>query len=557
MMNEPKKEANFAGIEQLSLRSILFGVLGSCIITASSMYVALRMGALPWPTIFVAILSMALLKSLGSTTRNEINVTQTAMSAGAMVAGGLAFTLPGLWITGRWNGPTMLKEHFWPVLAIALAGVLMGTLFTWFLRKKYVVKDALPYPIGVAAAETITVGDAGGEKSKFLFSALSISALFTLLRDWLGWIPSTLSSKWLYAKNFFIGIWLSPMAVGIGYIIGPLYTGVWFLGTLIAYLLIIPLGPILKIFPSTAEAVTFKNTVGIGLMVGTGIGVILAYVISVIQSARARISQKKKIIAKPVGDEANRKLIRNERNWTIIAIVISFILSIVSGLDILASMFLMVGVFIVSTMSAIITGETGVNPMEIFAIIVLLAIRLFIHINIADAFFIAAGVAVTCGYAGDLLNDYKAGHLLGTNPVAQLILHIVGGITGAVVASVAMFAVINQFGGVGPEKGLPAVQAFAVSQMINGIGHPLVFTSAAVLGVILYLFKVPVLTLGLGMYVSFELSAALFIGGMVRYISDRLRPQSATTGNIIASGFFGGEGITGVGIAIVKMILRG
>jgi putative OPT family oligopeptide transporter len=552
MAVESKKERNFAGVEQLSLRSILLGMLGSCIITASSMYVALRMGALPWPTIFVAILAMAFLKSIGKTTLNEINVTQTAMSAGAMVAGGLAFTLPGLWISGQWSGPAMLQEHFWPVLWIALAGVLLGTVFTWFLRKKYVKTDALPYPIGIAAAETIKIGDTGGKKSLILFGTLGLSAAFTYLRDSLGWMPSALISKWLYAKNFFAGIWLSPMAAGIGYIIGPLYTGIWFTGALISYLLIIPFGTSLKLFSSVPAAAAFKNIVGIGLMVGSGLGIIAAYGISIIKKT---VSQEKH---SPERTQATApKPFQNERAWTVLAVAAAFVFSVLCGLGLLPSLLLMIGVLIVSTMSAIITGETGINPMEIFAIIVLLAIRLFIRLDTGSAFFIAAGVAVTCGYAGDLLNDYKAGHVLGTNPVAQLILHVTGGICGAVIAALAMFAVIDQFGGVGPEKGLPAVQAFAVSQMINGIGHPVVFGSAAAIGMVLYLLKVPVLTLGLGMYVSFELSSILFLGGLARYISDKIRPKSATTGNIIASGLFGGEGITGVGIAIIKMFLRG
>ncbi len=550
-MSELKKEPKFAGIAQLSIRSMILGILGSCIITASSMYVALRMGALPWPTIFVAILSMTLLKALGKTTLNEINATQTAMSAGAMVAGGIAFTLPGLWITGRWNGPLMLQKHFGVVLMIALAGVILGTIFTWFLRKKYVSTNSLTYPIGVAAAETIAVGDTGGKKFFILLGSLLPSVVFTLLRDWKGWIPSTLSSKWLYAKNFFVGVWLSPMAVGIGYIIGPLYTGIWFLGTLLSYLLIVPFGIMLKLFPSLPAAVTFKNTIGIGLMVGSGLGIIVAYAVSLVKtSLNQNPSSKNSVKDRP-------KVPKKERLWTASALAIAFVLSVSCGLGILTSVLLMLGVLIVSTMSAIITGETGINPMEIFAIIVLLAIRMFVHVNVENAFMIAAGVAVTCGYAGDLLNDYKAGHILGTNPVAQLILHIIGGITGAVIATVAMFAVIHQFGGVGQEKGLSAAQAFVVSQMIDGIQLPVVFGISAAVGMLLYLLKVPVLTLGLGMYVSFELSAALALGGLIRFITEKVHQQSTVNGNIAASGFLGGEGITGVGIAIVKMFIRG
>ena len=147
--------------------------------------------------------------------------------------------------------------------------------------------------------------------------------------------------------------------------------------------------------------------------------------------------------------------------------------------------------------------------------------------------------------------------MLGTNPVAQLISQIAGGIAGTVVAVLAMFAIINQFGGVGPAKGLSAGQAFLVSQMIKGIGDPAVFGIAAAIGMLLYLLKVPVMTLGIGMYLPFEISAIVFSGGLIRFIVDRVRPKAVEPGNIAASGLLGGEGITGVTIAIVKLLTRG
>ena len=236
---------------------------------------------------------------------------------------------------------------------------------------------------------------------------------------------------------------------------------------------------------------------------------------------------------------------------------IAFVLTIVCGITPIPSFLLMLGILLASAMAAIISGETGINPMEIFGIIVLLAVRLIVPVDALTSFFIAAAVAVACGYSGDLLFDYKAGRILGTNPVAQLISQVVGGLAGAVVAALAMFAVVGQFGGVGPDKGLPAGQAFMVSQMINGVGEPVVFGIAAVIGSILYLLKVPVMTLGIGIYLPFEISAPMFLGGAIRFLTDRLRPQTAETGNIAASGMFGGEGITGVAIAIIKMITGG
>lgn len=548
MTNDTHKERKFAGVEQLSLRSLIIGMLGSCIITASSMYVALRLSSLPWPTIFVAILSMTVLKVLGKTTFNEINITQTAMSAGAMVAGGLAFTLPGLWITGVWKDTNIKGSHFWIVLFIAFAGMLLGTVLTYFLRPKFVEGEELPYPIGSAAAETIETGDKGGRKSAVLFGTMAVSAVFTYLRDNLNKIPSALVSKRLYAKNFYVGIWLSPMAVGIGYIIGALYTGLWFLGAVLAYLLIVPFGTSLKIFSSAAEAVAFKNTAGIGLMVGTGIGILISFIISAIRKNKndASLQRKKTKIQ-------SEKLTPSGRILVFLSVSGAFILSVLCGLNVIVSVLLIAGAFVTSAMAATITGQTGINPMEIFGIIVLLAIRIFIHVDTMGAFLIAACVAVSCGYAGDLLNEYKAGYILGTNPKAQLISQIAGGVVGTIISTFALFAIIGEFGGVGSSKGLPAGQAFAVSQMVNGLGNPAVFGIAAALGIILYLLKIPSMTVGLGMYLPFEISSAVFLGGIIRFIVDRVRPKSIETGNIAASGLLGGEGVTGVAVAIIRM----
>lgn len=559
MSKNENMERNFLGISQLSVRSLVIGSIGSAIITASSMYTALRMSALPWPTIFVAVLSMALLRLLGKTTHNEINITQTAMSAGAMVAGGLAFTLPGLWISGIWKGENLLQQHFWKVFAIALSGMILGTLLTWLIRPRFIQQEALPYPIGAAAAETIKVGDEGGKKTYVLFGTMALSAIFTYLRDSIAIIPGALTSKFLYSKNFFVGMWLSPMAVGIGYIIGVLYTGVWFLGAILAYLLIIPLGTKLGIFESVQIAVQFKNTAGIGLMVGTGVGVILQFIWKFVKNYSKRDVAVNKATNDIINNtNRNTRNIKNNKSLKIaLPVFISLILTVIAGIPVFPSILLMAGVFGASAMAATITGETSINPMEIFGIIVLLAIRLITSVDSTGAFFITACVAVACGYAGDLLNDYKAGEILGTNPTAQLVSQIVGGLVGTVVAAVAMFAIISQFGGVGPDKGLPAAQAFAVKEMVNGIGSPNVFVIALLLGVILYLLKIPAMTLGIGLYLPFEISSIVFLGGLIRFITDKFKPKSSETGNVAASGLLGGEGITGVAIAIIKMLSHG
>ncbi|MEE0026549.1 MAG: OPT/YSL family transporter, partial [Atopobiaceae bacterium] len=103
--------------DKLSVVGIAIGIVGCVIITASSVYTALKMGALPWPTIFTSITALVLLRAFGRTSLNEANVTQIIMSAGSMVAGGLAFTIPGIWMLG------LADNTSWSdMLFVALAG---------------------------------------------------------------------------------------------------------------------------------------------------------------------------------------------------------------------------------------------------------------------------------------------------------------------------------------------------------------------------------------------------------------------------------------------------
>ena len=248
--------------QELTLRSIALAVVGSILIAASSTYVALRIGALPWPTIFVAVLSMAVLRPLGASLR-EINVAHTGMSAGGLVAGGLAFTLPGIWMSDPGS-----SLGVGTVAAVAIVGAILGVAFTGLLRKHFVVDLDLPFPMGVAAARTLQAGDKGGRKAWILFTSCGFSAVLTWLRDAVGLIPA------LLGKGPLLSVWVSPMALGIGFIIGPLYMGTWALGAVAAHWLLVPAGLHLRFFPDGALAEAFRSSLGIGVIVGAGVAVL-------------------------------------------------------------------------------------------------------------------------------------------------------------------------------------------------------------------------------------------------------------------------------------------
>ena len=541
-------------LTHLTWRAIAIAIPGSILITASSTYVALSASALPWPTIFVAVLSFALMRLIGRSDINEIHVAATGMSAGAMVAGGLVFTLPGLFISGIWDlgqpGQTagdFLKARLPLVLFVALAGVLLGTALCWLFRKRNIEELNLPYPIGKAAASTLEAGKKGGSQALTLLVALLLAAGLTLLRDHFGLFPPLLAFSIAALPLTF---YMSPMAIGIGGLIGFSSTLYWLLGAAITSLgrFLILETSLLGSIPGAADKLGEWNlTIAVALMVGAGLGTLIAFLFgSYKKKGRRRTASSRRRLSAPRG----MGLI------SLILVALAFVITLLTGMKVLPALLLMAGVFFAALLSSLITGQTGINPMEIFGIIVLLAIRALVRVSPEHAFFIAAIVAVTCGYAGDMMNDYKSGALLKTNPTAQFVIELVGGFFGAFTASIALLAIIYSRGGVGMEVGLPAAQAHSVTAMVAGLGNPILFAVAALVGCALTLFlKIPAMIIGIGMMLTGTgLALPIVLGGLLEYLSrTHLKKDSQSAIQMGAAGLLGGEGIMGTLLAIIAL----
>lgn len=528
--------------KQLTVRGMIIGGIGSVILTMSSMFIALKLSSLPWPIMFVVLVSMFSLKALGNTNLQEINVTQTAMSAGAMVAGGLAFTIPGIWMLHP-----EAEINITVLLLITLGGVVLGLIFTALFRKYFIETQQLPYAMGQAAAATLEVGDNDKKKFVMLLSSMGAAGVFTVLRDWLMKIPATLmSSAAIGTYGSFLGIWLSPMLASIGYIIGPVVIGVWFLGALIGDLGIL-IGGVEAGLWDGAAAANIKASLGIGLMVGTGVGILVKGIIPKAKDIFGSMFSKDKL-----GD------CFISLRWAPAAMaVLAFLFTVIADMGIVSSVITILGTWLATSMSAQCVGQSGINPMEIFGIIVLLAAKSVSSIGDVEAFYVAAIVAVACGLVGDVMNDFKAGHVLNTDPKAQWVAEVIGGLIGGIVSVLILAVILKAYGAAafGGEM-FPAAQASAVAAMVGGISHMPSFIIGIIAAVILYCVGFPVITLGLGVYLPFYMSATAFLGGVIRFLVDRFAPkfEEDSKGTIIASGLLGGESIIGVLIAIVTAV---
>ena len=571
---------------QLTLRGTIIGSIGCIIITAASVYTALKLGALPWPIVFAAIISLFFLKAIGKgkVSLNEANVTHTIMSAGAMVAGGLAFTIPAAWMLGYAS-----EVSIFDMLVIALSGVILGLVCTALLRRHFIEEANLEYPIGEAAAQTLIAGNSGGKTGMKLFGAMGFAGIYTALRDLVGVIPSMFLSN-ITIPGVSFGIYNSPMLLAVGFLVGTGAVVVWFVGALVANFGIIVGGSAAGFWDvSTAQGIV--SSLGMGIMMGAGFGVIFKDIIP---------KAIKMIKASSSGEETNSKQLKaGEKNtnnrkssfykltagmFGIAVAAVALLVCFVLGLGIIPTLIVVILAFVATAMSAQSVGQTGIDPMEIFGLIVLLAVAAASDIVQVKLFYVAAIVAVACGLAGDVMNDFHAGYRLGTSPQAQWIGQAIGSVLGAFVSVAVMVLLLGAYGpdAFGPQSLFVSAQASVVATFVSGIPSISSLLVGLVLGVVLYFVKFPSMMLGLGIYLPFYMSFSAFLGAVAKLIYDfvcksiekKRHDESAEkscendsaskavvskeqeeTGLVVASGLLGGESIVGVIAALIVVIL--
>lgn len=541
----------------LTLRAALIGAIGSAILTASSMFIALKMGALPWPIVFAALASFVILRIFGSKDLHEVNVCHAAMSAGSMVAGGLAFTIPGLWMLGGEYQVTLPQ-----VLAASLGGTLVGLVVCAVLQPYFIREHKLAFPVGLSAAQTLkATANTEAAEAKTLFGGMAFSAVYAVARDVFGLMPYRLLS-FIQIPGITFGIQNSPMMVAMGFTLGVVPVLVWFGGAIFGLLL-------LMVAPAagwcTVEvASAIRQSLGLGLMLGVGAGVIIKGLLPVVKRALGASKEGAQVAQVDTDEMAHRLSVPRIPAALLCAALVCFA-ALTLNLGLLPSVLLVAGAWFCVYLSGWLTGTTGVDPMEIFGVLVLLLIQLLFHETSTESLFLAAVfVAVACGVGGDVMNDLKAGDELGTNPRDQFMGMAIGGIVGALVGSFLIMGICSAYGpkSFGGDGEFIAAQASVVATMAGGIPHVPAFVVGLVGGTIVALLGLPAMTLGLGVYLPFYMSAGAVIGAIVKIVWDSSHkddtPEELAAGNArgmaLASGILGGESLVGVIIALITMI---
>ena len=533
------------GDSGFSLRALIIAVGLTLFLLSTSIYIALRLSALPWPIIFSVIVSAGILKILSyfrATDANEINIAQAGGTIGGLVASGVAFTIPGILFLRNQMGVDIEMVDPYLLALVCVSGGVLGVLLSIPLRRTFVDEEELPYPSGAAGAELLKAQLKGGRSAVFVTFFIILAGLFAITRDVYFPVLFTISS--VAAYGMYITIVAMPMAVGIGYILGPkISLNSWFGGSVVGWLILIPI-LVSRQGWDGGDATALAQNLGMGIVLGSGVGFFVSYVVPKI----------KRIFA-PLFTFDGPWYFKASPVFSIIAVIA--MLSV--GVPILAAVLSVAGVWIMATIASRMTGETDINPLEQFGIIIgLLCLGVYsvlkMDLGYDSAFLIVCFVAVATAVAGDIGHDYKSAKIIGTRPSDIIKVDFICVVVAGIAAPFILDIVLTGYADVlfDPQL-MPAVQSQLVAGSIFGFAYPNAFYLGFALAFIYELatkltkrnLPFSAMAFGIGMFLGMTLGVLLAIGGAISYVVNKRFPSKVHSGILVSAGLMGGEGIAG------------
>jgi len=604
---------------ELTVKSVALGLFLAFVFGSANAYLGMKAGQTVAATIPAAVIAMALFRIpafRGGLL--EQNIARTAGSVGEALVAGAIFTLPAFLLV-EIDGHRLwadLRGHYWQGVVILLAGGLAGVFFIILLRRALCVDAQLPWPESVASYEIVKAGQESGDAPKLVFGGMAFGGLIQVLKSDKGLqifreytegfleFPRSVVRHFNFSKTPIGDVthgggipWstpaLSPALIGIGYIIGPQYASINVAGGVLAWWVLIPLlmfmdpnlpSRIGGAGPDVAAYTLWFNVVrpiAVGMMLVGAANTMFSMRTSILQSITGAFRTSARGGANAVAVESRERDIPTK--W-VLACIVALILPVTmiyygftgSFAPALATALIMGGAaFLLSAVGGYLVGLVGSSnqPLSGLTLSALILSALLMQAlgvkgaaGVAAVLGVAAVVAVAVSVSGSLIQDLKAGHLLGGTPwkmqaveilaVILLSLFLMGPI-------IALHEANLSTGGIGG-RALPAPQAGLMAQLAKGIvsgdmAWGLLMIGAA-FGVALLLCGAKAMMLiAVGMYLPFDTSSAIFFGGLIKWVVEKLlaryseaaRQKADETGTLLASGLIAGEAVVGILLAVL------
>ncbi len=591
-MNDNKEFKPYIPAEKITpeftVTSIIMGIILAVVFGAANAYLGLRVGMTVSASIPAAVISMGVIRVIMK--KNSIlesNIVQTIGSAGESLAAGAIFTMPALFLwaeEGLCDMPSLVE-----ITLIALCGGVLGVLFMVPLRNALIVKEhaTLLYPEGTACAEVLLAGEEGGSNAATVFTGMGLAAAFKFVVDGLKVIPADVT---MAIKSFKgeIGMEVYPALVGVGYIVGPRIASFMFVGSIVGWLVIIPLiclfGPDMVMYPGTDTIANMYAAGGASAIwsnyvkyIGAG-AIATGGIISLIKSLPLIVSTFRDSMKSMKGGK-NTSTERTAQdlpmNLILLGIVIMvFVIWVVPAIpvNLLGAAIIVIFGFFFATVSSRMVGLIGSsnNPVSGMAIATLLIATFAIKASgdtgisgMTAAIAIGSVICIVAAIAGDTSQDLKTGYLLGATPKKQQIAELIGVVAAAFAIGGVLYLLNAAWGFGGAE--VPAPQATLMKMIVEGIMGGELPWNLVFIGVFLALgleiLRIPVMPFAIGLYLPIYLNATIMIGGVVRMFMDgrkkvdaKVKERQTTDGTLFCAGMIAGEGLIGILLAILTVV---
>ena len=583
---------------EVTFYSVSVGIVMVIIFSAAAAYLGLKVGQVFEAAIPIAIIAAGLTGALGKKGGLGQNVIIQSIGgcSGAVVAGAI-FTLPAIYILG-------VEVSFMQMFLSSLLGGVLGILFLIPFRK-YFVKEMhgkYPFPEATATTQVLVSGEGGGKSAKTLVLSGLVGGLYDFIIATFGAWGETLTTTVVSVgqtiadkAKLMLKLNTGAAVLGLGYIVGLKYAFIICCGSLLVWLVIIPLmnviwgGQVIDLMGTgisqtigemSADQIfkEYARHIGIGGIATAGIiGIIKSF--GVIKSAvrlAANEFTKKPGAEKTASERTDEDIpMKTVVFGVVIALLVVFAFfafgGVVSNIWQAIIGLLIVGIiaFLFTTVAANATAIVGTNPVSgmtlmtlIIAALILVAVGLKGNAGMAAALIIGGVVCTALSMAGSFVTDLKIGYWIGTTPKKQEAWKFVGTIVAAATVCGVMLVLNKTFGFTG-DNALVAPQANAmaavIQPMMNGGGAPwLLYGIGAVIAIVLTALKIPALAFALGMFIPIDLNLPLLVGGAISwYVSTRSKDDKVNAarqdkGTLVASGFIAGGALMGVVSAILK-----
>lgn len=575
--------------------SVFMGLLMAVIFSAAAAYSGLKIGQVFEAAIPISIIAVG--ASAAARRKDALGQNVIIQSIGAcsgVIVAGAVFTIPGLYILQA-KYPE-IQVDFWQIFFSSLLGGFLGILFLIPFRK-YFVKDMhgkLPFPEATATTEILMTGEKGGSQAKLLIISGLIGGMFdfcfSAFKLWSEEISTRiiplgeiLATKVKMVLKFNV----SALIFSFGYLVGLRYALIITVGSLLSWLVLIPLvneigniaatlGGGTNPFAAMSAEMIFKayvRPVGIGAIAMAGI-------IGIIKSSSVIGSAFKLAFGMGTKKGVEEKVERTQKDlkmsfvmllifFTLIAVFLFLIFGVKITLvqAIVALITVLVISFLFTTVAANAIAIVGSNPVSgmtlmtlILSSVVLVAVGLKGWQGMVSSLIIGGIVCTALSMAGGFITDLKVGYWLGTTPVKQQSYKFLGTLVSAATVGIVIFILNQAYGFVQtPEHKEPmtAPQANAMAAIIEplmsgqGVSWALLGIGA-VISILMNWLKISPLAFALGMFIPLPLNTPLVVGGLLNHWftksskNEKLANARVQRGILISSGFIAGAALFGV-----------